>query len=298
MQALKVVPAAFYTNPAIQKILVDDPCCILGKTVDQVSENQERYLSAHAITLVTQGTLRVETEEGLVQRIPAGNLVLLPKGLYFVSDVLPAKGSCKATVFFFDDALIDQFLGATLQAHSPGTTTALFTLTTSEMVATYVENLHRLYNHSSASRSPLTRPKLLELFYLLLEAPQGQEMRHRLCQLSTRHRRPVRELMEAQYNKPLSIADYAYLYGRSITTFQRDFKRHFGLSPKQWLIQKRMAKARELALQSQLSIPEMAASVGYGNTSHFIQAFRKQFGNSPLQFRLQHGSAPLSGGVF
>ena len=40
--------------------------------------------------------------------------------------------------------------------------------------------------------------------------------------------------MEKNFDKPLKIEDYAYLTGRSLSTFRRDFKSYFEITPQKW----------------------------------------------------------------
>ena len=93
--------------------------------------------------------------------------------------------------------------------------------------------------------------------------------------------------MNANFAKPLSIEDYAYLTGRSISSFRRDFVDLFGVSPKQWLIDKRLAKARELLTRNGTTVSQIALEVGYENFSHFVKAFHKKYGTSPKQFLMK-----------
>lgn len=99
--------------------------------------------------------------------------------------------------------------------------------------------------------------------------------------------------MLANYSKPLSIEDYAYLSGRSLSTFRRDFVNQFGVSPKQWLIEKRLDRAHELLSANHTSVSHVALEVGYENISHFIKAFHKRYAISPKQFLMQRRKAEL-----
>lgn len=94
--------------------------------------------------------------------------------------------------------------------------------------------------------------------------------------------------MEENFDKPLDIEDYAYLTGRSISTFRRDFKSKYTISPKKWLIEKRLEKASLLLKGKNDSVTSIALQVGYENTSHFIKAFQKEFNISPKQFQIGH----------
>jgi AraC-like DNA-binding protein len=89
------------------------------------------------------------------------------------------------------------------------------------------------------------------------------------------------EFMEANYMFNLPLARFSYLTGRSLTTFKRDFKKAFQLSPQRWLTQKRLALAHyQLAEKSRKPV-ELYLEVGFENLAHFSYAFKKQFGYPP-----------------
>ncbi|MEZ4688407.1 MAG: AraC family transcriptional regulator [Bacteroidia bacterium] len=91
----------------------------------------------------------------------------------------------------------------------------------------------------------------------------------------------LKDFMEAHFDKPFGIEDYAYLTGKSSSSFNRAFKEKFGSSPKQWLIEKRLLKASELLEQGRYQVAEVAEMVGFNHSSHFIQSFKKKFGYTP-----------------
>ena len=92
--------------------------------------------------------------------------------------------------------------------------------------------------------------------------------------------------MENNFDKPLKMEDYAYLTGRSVTTFRRDFKNHFDITPQKWIKTKRMERAMTILNEQNISVTELAFEVGYENISYFIQAFKSQYGLSPKQYKL------------
>lgn len=69
----------------------------------------------------------------------------------------------------------------------------------------------------------------------------------------------------------------------------REFTRCFGTTPGRYLHGKRMQRAAELLLEHpELSVKEISSAVGYSDALNFSTAFRKYFGNSPLQYRKSH----------
>jgi AraC-like DNA-binding protein len=89
------------------------------------------------------------------------------------------------------------------------------------------------------------------------------------------------EFMEANYRFNLSLATFSHLTGRSLTTFKRDFKRAFQLSPQRWLTQKRLTLAHYQLAEKSRKPAELYLEVGFENLAHFSYAFKKQFGYSP-----------------
>ena len=98
--------------------------------------------------------------------------------------------------------------------------------------------------------------------------------------------------MEKNYDKPLKIEDYAYLSGRSISSFRRDFKTFYQTTPQQWLKGRRLDKAIQLLSEQELSVSSLAYEVGYENTSYFIKEFKKKVGQSPKQYILSNRQKP------
>ncbi|WP_109302467.1 AraC family transcriptional regulator [Aquimarina sp. AU474] len=283
---MKVVPQVFYKHPNIEKVLVDGLSCIIIKCVQEADVQNERYLSAHALTLIINGSLKVETHDGEVTVVHKNHMILLPKGLYIISDIIPENESFEAIVFFFDEEITDEFLTTFEITTSVQQTNTSLVINYNQNLRLFVDALIALYR--GKHQYQFTKPKLLELLYLISISAEGNKFVHRLQTLKNRDRKNLTVFMTKNYDKPLGIEDYAYLTGRSISTFGRDFKSKFGISPKKWLIEKRFEKAIRLLKETNDSITHISTLVGYENTSHFIKTFHKKAGISPKQFQIKH----------
>ena len=82
----------------------------------------------------------------------------------------------------------------------------------------------------------------------------------------------------------LSVSYLASLCGISDVYFRRLFLNSFGVSPKEYLIQKRMEYAKTLLRSGDFSISEVAALCGYTEPCHFSREFTKRVGISPSQY--------------
>ena len=71
----------------------------------------------------------------------------------------------------------------------------------------------------------------------------------------------------------------------SSSCLQRSFLRHFGVSPKQYIIKLRMEKALQLLAENRLSVKEIAAACGFSDEKYFSRAVRNKYGYSPTQLR-------------
>jgi len=87
--------------------------------------------------------------------------------------------------------------------------------------------------------------------------------------------------MEKNYMFNMPIEKFGYLTGRSLTTFKRDFKKAFNLTPQRWLTQKRLELAHFQISEKKRKPQEVCYETGFENLSHFSYAFKKQFGYAP-----------------
>jgi AraC family transcriptional regulator len=79
-----------------------------------------------------------------------------------------------------------------------------------------------------------------------------------------------------------SLADFAHT---SPFHFSRQFKHSTGLTPHQFVLQRRLDKAQRLLENDALSIAEVAYAVGFPSQAHFTSVFRRQFGQTPKAWR-------------
>lgn len=89
------------------------------------------------------------------------------------------------------------------------------------------------------------------------------------------------------YNRPISIEDYAADHHMSVSWFIRNFKEYTSSTPAQYILSLRVSNAQTLLEGTSYNITEIANIVGYDNPLYFSRVFRKQCGMSPSDFRKQ-----------
>ena len=97
--------------------------------------------------------------------------------------------------------------------------------------------------------------------------------------------RRVTDFMRQNLHRDIGLADLAALVGLSRYHFCTAFRRATGHTPHQWLTGQRVARARRLLAETELSVTEVALTVGYETPSSFAASFRKAVGMTPSNFR-------------
>src|SRR6266850_6248863 len=98
--------------------------------------------------------------------------------------------------------------------------------------------------------------------------------------------RRLKECVTANLDGPVSIAEMAGLVSLSRTHFVRTFRRSFWMSPHQWLLSRRIARAKEL-LKGTLPLAAVAAMCGFVDQSHFTKVFTRLASTTPGAWRRQ-----------
>lgn len=95
----------------------------------------------------------------------------------------------------------------------------------------------------------------------------------------------ARRLLDSVPRERVNFSELAREVGMSGATFSLAFKRHFGLSPKVYLVQCQMRRAAYLLSYRNLTVTQAAAEVGYEDPFHFSKLFKKHLGSSPSSLR-------------
>jgi transcriptional regulator GlxA family with amidase domain len=93
------------------------------------------------------------------------------------------------------------------------------------------------------------------------------------------------EIMEAQIDGRTRLSELARATGLSPAHFSRAFKASTGMPPYHWQLISRIARARQLLLESQLSIVEIAAATGFADQAHLTRTFHRLTGMTPANWQ-------------
>lgn len=85
--------------------------------------------------------------------------------------------------------------------------------------------------------------------------------------------------------EPLAVHALAEVAGSSVPVFVRAFKAHTGLTPYQYLLRERVARAKHLLVATRRTVSEIALDTGFATPSHFAAAFHRRVGVTPSAYR-------------
>jgi AraC family transcriptional regulator len=95
----------------------------------------------------------------------------------------------------------------------------------------------------------------------------------------------VKELIETSLDQDLTLESLAKESGYSRAHFLRMFREATGMTPHQYVIQRRILNAEKLLAKDDISLANIAVACGFSSQAHFTLAFRKQLGVTPAEYR-------------
>jgi AraC family transcriptional regulator len=95
----------------------------------------------------------------------------------------------------------------------------------------------------------------------------------------------IRDRIEAELDTELSLASLAKESGYSRAHFLRMFRAATGLTPHQYVLERRLSTAQQLLRQSKMLLADIALKCGFSSQTHMNDVFRKRLGVTPLDYR-------------
>lgn len=143
----------------------------------------------------------------------------------------------------------------------------------------YWDSMQPYDNIQQVMNEQLLSLKLKEAILILLHTKP--ELKDILFDFSAPDKIDLESFMNQNYHFNVELKRFAYLTGRSLTTFKRDFERIFHCTPSRWLQQRRLQEAHYLIKEKGKSPSDVYLDVGFEDLSHFSFAFKKTYGVAP-----------------
>ncbi len=131
-----------------------------------------------------------------------------------------------------------------------------------------------------------------QLIYSSIRTDQDTQRLSIPTRIGVRHPKLSRviQMMEQNIEEPISPATLAHDVGMSTRQLERLFRRYLSRSPKRYYMELRLQKARNLLMQTDMSVINVALACGFASPSHFSKCYRAHYGTTPYRERGTHAS--------
>lgn len=251
-----------------------------------ISRKGENFIPQHVLSYQMTGSfLLADGRE--IYRAEAGTLTLLRKNqLVKFTKFPPENGRFESLNIYVGDRILRQMAGEyNVQPNRAGNAAPIIPVRMTILLANYIDSLKALIDSNSLGNKLLIDLKIKELILILLEAQPG--LKQILFDFSEPHKSDLEAFMNQNYRYNVKLDRFAYLTGRSLATFKRDFEKVFHTSPHKWLLQKRLNEAYFLLKEQGKSASDIYVDLGFEDLSHFSYTFKRQFGYSPARLKAQ-----------
>jgi len=126
-----------------------------------------------------------------------------------------------------------------------------------------------------------------QLIYTSIRTDQDTQRLSVPSRIGVRHPKlsAVIQMMEQNLEEPISPSLLARDVGMSTRQLERLFRRYLNRSPKRYYMELRLQKARNLLMQTEMSVINVALACGFASPSHFSKCYRAHYGTTPYRER-------------
>ncbi|MBV7532098.1 AraC family transcriptional regulator [Chitinophaga sp. sic0106] len=249
------------------------------------STEGEQFIQEHVFTMQVSGTLTInDGKKTFVMKEGDFRLSRRNKLAKFVKDMGPAGDFRSISVYLDQELLrkISQEKGFT-HIHPSPVTDAVIVLKDNPLYKSYMDSLLVYLQMPPQEQQAIMDLKVREAVLLLLQVnPEVKEM---LFDFSEPGKIDLENFMAKNFRFNVSMGRFAYLTGRSLSTFKRDFEKVFHTTPSKWLLDKRLEEAHFQIANKGRTPSDVYLEVGFEDLSHFSYAFKNKYAVNPSALR-------------
>lgn len=245
------------------------------------SRSGEQFVGEHALTYQIAGSLALSDGKTTVVS-KSDSIVLVQRNnlLKFIKTPPTGADFESISLRFSQDLLRSISLEYDFKPKAtPAKSFPVVQFKMNDLLKSFISSLlayHRSYKSLSVAMIDL---KMKEAVLMIIGAKP--ELKDVLFNFSDPHKIDLEAYMNQNFHFNVHLDRFAYLTGRSLATFKRDFQKIYGTTPGKWLMHKRLHAAHYLLKERHKNPSEVYLDLGFEDLSHFSYAFKKEFGQVP-----------------
>ncbi len=220
----------------------------------------------------------------------AGDCIFAKKGGLISARHRIQEDFCELRVFVPDDFIRSVFQRNRLSINvteSHDNTDTIIPIPLNDLLLAYFHSLLPYFQLSDPPSENLLKLKFEELIISIASNKETTMLKSYFSKICGSSKPSIKNIMERNFIKNLTLQEFARLCGRSLSTFKVEFKTIYHTTPGKWLRKKRLEYGRYLLETTESSVAEVCYDSGFENTSHFIRVFKWEYGLTPSQFRMK-----------
>jgi len=249
---------------------------------------QEQFIPDHVFLYVTKGAISCY-DGNKSYTIKSGEYCLARKNRLARYYGEKSDAEFERIIFCFDEEFIRNFQKKHKSVSIEFNSDASFVkINPTKLIPDFIHSLKPYCDSSGKIEEAFEDLKYEELLIILLQ--NQPELAGIFFDYAKPEKINLEEFMNRNFKFNVSIQRFAFLTGRSLSAFKRDFKTIFNESPNHWLVKKRLHEAYFLIEKKNKKASEIYLDLGFEDLSHFSFAFKKLFGLRPTQLAEQKKS--------
>ena len=283
-----VIPRVFRKQDYYRFLELDGISCAKYHHYKDHSRHQV-IVTSYLFVFVLRGRKVMHTVAGDIE-IEAGDAFFARKDSYMYSEFIATDERFQSLMFFIEDSFFVDFLNLhrnllEKKMNNSCTDQSVFKIKISPLFKSSLDSIFPYFLHDSSYSKELLRLKFSEIFLHIIESDENGNLVSFLRNIHSDRKKNLMLLMEENFNKPLTVEEFASLSGRSLTTFKKEFRTIYNLPPKRWVTRKRLERAYSLLSTVEKNVTEVCFEVGFENLSYFTQLFKQNFGITPKRLQ-------------
>lgn len=274
-------PTALISGDYAAQSLKLDGGSVIDQCIVTAGERGTFYLEQHLLYVVLGGqvTLTCGRQQWTVSK---NEMILLRKAhsVSYVKEGDPKTGLFESQLFAINDSLVSDFL-TSQEVEVPQMTeeVGVRVAKMNERLVAYCWSLAPYFDSPTPPEQGLLRLKVMEMLYNVKESSRNIFMQ--MLQLRNPVKTDVRRVVEENYTSPISLEQLAYLSGRSLSSFKRDFQEIYNMPPARWIREHRLEQARQMLISTSMGVADVCYALGFENPTHFSRIFKQHYGYAP-----------------
>lgn len=250
----------------------------------QKSREGEQFVPEHILSYQISGSFLMNDGKQEHVATPGSIHLLTRNQLLKFTKYPPENGEFKSlSIRLYQDMLKSISLEYGLTATHQTKKQTITAIPATPILQSFFDSLSLYQQGGSFSDEKLIAIKQKEIVLLLLQ--NHPELKQLLFDFNAPHKIDLEAFMNQNFHFNVKAERFAYLTGRSLATFKRDFEKTFQNTPRKWLQEKRLDEAYYLINEKGKSGSEVYLDLGFEDLSHFSFVFKKKFGRAPSMIK-------------